>query len=198
MRPLVLALWAAALTAAAPLALAGPIATSVDASTLSQGKRTELGLYLTATDAGRALEADPGIVFVDVRSRAEFQFVGHPSLVDANIPIRIFDPENAYNGKSAYGMRPNPDFVAGVDRVMARAGLTKADTVFVMCRSGGRSAAAANALAKAGYTDVWSIVDGFEGGKAAETGHRTVTGWRNSGLPWGYRVTPDLVYREGG
>ena len=198
MRPLVLALWAAAFLAAAPLALAGPIATSVDADTLSPGKRTALGLYLTSTDAARALEADPGIVFVDVRTRSEFQFVGHPNPVDANIPFLFFDPENAYNGKSAYGMRPNLAFVDRVGDVMAEAGLDKAAPVFVMCRSGGRSAAAANVLAKAGYTNVWSIVDGFEGGKDTATGHRTLTGWRNSGLPWGYTVPPELVYSEDG
>jgi rhodanese-related sulfurtransferase len=57
-----------------------------------------------------------------------------------------------------------------------------------MCRSGGRSAAAANALAKAGYTNVWSLVEGFEGDKDA-AGKRTANGWRNAGLPWDYKLT---------
>ena len=77
---------------------------------------------------------------------------------------------------------------------MAREGKGKGDTVFVICRSGGRSAASVNALAAAGYTQVYNIVDGFEGGKDKATGHRTVSGWRNADLPWGYRVTPEAAY----
>ena len=60
-----------------------------------------------------------------------------------------------------------------------------------MCRSGDRSAAAANQLAEAGFTAVYSVVDGFEGDVAKDgptAGLRTVNGWKNKGLPWGYKL----------
>ncbi|MEK6215877.1 MAG: rhodanese-like domain-containing protein, partial [Boseongicola sp.] len=82
------------------------------------------------------------------------------------------------------------DFAA----LMDREGKGSDDPIFVMCRSGGRSAAAVNALAAAGYTKVYNVVDGFEGGKDKATGHRTVDGWRNAGLPWGYRIAPGAAY----
>jgi len=73
------------------------------------------------------------------------------------------------------------------------------DTILVMCRSGGRSAMAVNALAKAGFTQVHNIIDGFEGDKVEDPesvfhGQRVRNGWKNSGLPWGYGFHPDLMW----
>ncbi|MDJ0876775.1 MAG: hypothetical protein QNJ02_15990, partial [Desulfobacterales bacterium] len=69
----------------------------------------------------------------------------------------------------------------------------------VMCRSGGRSAAAVNTLAKAGYKQVYNIVDGFEGDAlkipgSYNNGRRIVSGWKNAGLPWTYKLDPQLAY----
>ena len=66
-----------------------------------------------------------------------------------------------------------------------------------MCRSGKRSAKAADMLADAGYTKVYSVVDGYEGDKAKDgpdKGKRTVNGWKNSGLPWTYSLDKDYMY----
>ena len=90
-------------------------------------------------------------------------------------------------------MAPNPDFVAQADAIMARENAEKDSPVFVMCRSGGRSAAAAQALTKAGYTNVWNLVEGFEGDKD-DAGQRAVNGWRNAGLPWSYKLTPTQAW----
>ena len=73
------------------------------------------------------------------------------------------------------------------------------DTILVMCRSGGRSAAAVNILAKAGYKQVYNIVDGFEGDDlntpgSHNNGRRLVNGWKNAGLPWTYTLDPELAY----
>jgi hypothetical protein len=70
-------------------AMAGEFASSVDAANLSKSRHTTLGLYLTAGDAAAALEADPGIVLVDVRTRAELSYVGHADPVDQNVPLRF-------------------------------------------------------------------------------------------------------------
>ncbi|MEL7172360.1 MAG: rhodanese-like domain-containing protein [Pseudomonadota bacterium] len=175
----------AGLLVAAP-AGAGQIISSVDAETLGPKKRTVLGLHLTAAEAGRALAEDPGIVFIDIRDPIEVSFIGHAAPVDALVPWRIgshvFVPE-----KGRYRMAPNAAFVSEVEGVLAREGKGKDDPVFLICRSGNRTGAAANALAKAGFTNVWNLVDGFEGDKGPD-GIRAVNGWRNAGLPWRYEL----------
>jgi rhodanese-related sulfurtransferase len=67
-----------------------------------------------------------------------------------------------------------------------------------MCRSGGRSALAANLLAKAGFEHVYNIIDGMEGDAVKDPeslfqGQRLRNGWKNSGCPWTYDLTPDRV-----
>ena len=179
--------------ALAPPTMSGEFASSVDTANVSERSQTTLGLYLTARDAAAALEMDPGIVLVDVRTRAEFSYAGHADPVDQNIPLRFFS--DRFDEKSgAYLYDDNENFLRDFAALMDREGKGSDDPIFVMCRSGGRSAAAVNALAAAGYTKVYNVVDGFEGGKDKATGHRTVDGWRNAGLPWGYRIAPGAAY----
>ncbi len=180
-------LFAFLVVAAALPALAAEIVSSVDAAALAEKKRTGLGLYLSPADAAAALAADPAIVFVDVRDPIEVAFVGHAEPMDAIVPFQTatldFDP-----AEGEYRMESNPGFVAGVDAVMAREGKERSDAVFVICRSGNRSASAADELAAAGYSNVWNLVEGFEGDKDAD-GARAANGWRNAGLPWSYTLT---------
>jgi len=99
-------------------AAAGGIASSVDPATLTDREKTALGLYLTPADAHRALSADPGIVFVDVRSPIEVEFVGIAEGTDANVPVATktmtYDPK-----KKGYAWKENPAFVAEVDALLA-------------------------------------------------------------------------------
>jgi rhodanese-related sulfurtransferase len=81
-----------------------------------------------------------------------------------------------------------------VARLAERKSIGKGDVVVLICRSGDRSARAANLLADLGYTRVFSVFDGFEGDLSKE-GRRTVNGWRNAGLPWTYRLTREQAYR---
>jgi rhodanese-related sulfurtransferase len=86
-----------------------------------------------------------------------------------------------------------------VEKLLARKGLSKESTVVVMCRSGSRSAKAANLLAQAGYKNVYTVTDGFEGDTAKEGAHkgeRVVNGWKNSGLPWSYKLNKEKMYWE--
>ncbi|MBK0398457.1 sulfurtransferase [Limibaculum sp. M0105] len=181
------------------IALASPagaadIRSSVDAATLDKKKSTPLGLYLTPQDAHAALQADPAIVFVDVRDPIEVAFVGHPEGIDANVPVKI--ATHRFDGKKGdYVMEPNAGFVAQVEAVLAREGRGKTDPVFVMCRSGGRSAAAARQLIEAGFTNVWNLVEGFEGDSDKASGQRTLNGWRNAGLPWSYKLDERLAWQ---
>lgn len=68
-----------------------------------------------------------------------------------------------------------------------------------MCRSGDRSAKAADLLAKSGYTNVWSAIEGFEGDKAKDgpnKGKLTVNGWKNANLPWTYELDKTKAFLE--
>ena len=125
--------------------------------------------------AAKLLES-PGVHIVDVRTEAEFAYVGHP-VGAVNIPLLRFDPQS-------YGMTPNPDFV---DQVRER--FSPDDTLLMICRSGGRSARAARMLVEAGYPKAYNILEGVEGGKD-DDGHRTVNGWKVRGLPYEYNVRP--------
>ena len=159
---------------------------------LPKEKQTVLGLYVTAKEAYEKWKAEPDKVkIVDVRTPEEFLFVGHPDMA-WNIPAFLQTYEWDA-GKRAFPMKPNPDFVSRVKEVAK-----PADTIFVMCRSGGRSAKAADRLAEAGFKQVYSVVDGMEGDAETDPesplrGQRVKNGWKNSGVPWTYDVDPDKV-----
>lgn len=125
----------------------------------------------------QALRDDPQVVLVDVRTDAEWNFVGLPDLAEAGkepvlIPWQIY-PSMQVNGAFAENLR--------------RAGLTPLHTLHFLCRSGARSLAAAQAAQAAGFPEVRNVADGFEGPPDAE-GHRgTAAGWKADGLPWRQR-----------
>jgi rhodanese-related sulfurtransferase len=166
---------------------------------LPAAKRTVAKNYLTAAAAYPLLVAQADrALFVDVRTRAEVAFIGMATLVDANVPFMLLPEDAPWDAeKRAFRMTPNPDFVAEVGRRLAAKHLTKDDPVIVMCQGGLRSSKAADALTAAGYTLVFSIVDGFEGDIASEgptKGQRTVNGWKNAGLPWSYALPREKMY----
>ena len=118
---------------------------------LPPGKRTTLELYATAKEAHERWTLWPAKVrVVDVRTPEEYLFVGHPAMA-WKIPIA----SQSYEWDAAKGKFPMallPDFVDRV-REMAK----PEDVLLAFCRSGGRSAMAANILAKAGFTNVTNI-----------------------------------------
>ena len=157
-------------------------------------KRTDVGLYLTASEAAQMRATQPGTLLIDVRTRAEVTFVGQAAGVDRNIPYMVVDEFWEFDEKKGtYKLSVNPDFAAKVEALVADRGLGKDATLILMCRSGSRSAKAANLLAKLGYAHVYSVVDGFEGDKGP-AGVRDVNGWKNSGLAWSYKLPPETVY----
>lgn len=183
-----------------PTEYAGAAATSTAAAAgLPAAKRTKAGLYLTAADAGPMIERfAPTILFVDVRTRGELQFTGMPTAADAHVPY-MFDPDGSRFDaeRGAFVLAGNPGFVAGIDRLLAAKGLTRADPVVLICQGGGRAAKAADALTDAGFLQPWIIVDGFEGDPAPDgpnKGLRTVNGWRNAGLAWTTKLDAAKMY----
>ena len=159
-------------------------------------KLTSLGLYVTAREAYDMWQADPErIKVLDVRTFEEYVLIGHAEMA-ANVPL-AFPTYNWDAGKGNYSIVVNTDFIAHV-----KERFTPDDTILVMCRSGGRSAMAVNALAKAGFAQVHNIIDGFEGDKVDDPesiyhGKRMRNGWKNS-APWTYKLDPKLVWLPSG
>lgn len=172
-----------------------PVATTHGDATIAKNKQTILGLYVTALEAFTQWHRDQTkIKILDVRTPGEYIFVGHAPMA-ANIPIRFLEPK-VDAGNSRPVMPLNENFVEDV-----RKKFKPSDTLLVMCRSGGRSAAAVNMLAKAGYQNVYNIVDGFEGDAlkipgSYNNGRRLVNGWKNSGAPWTYQLDSQLTYNR--
>lgn len=168
-------------------AFADGVQSSIDPSHLPAAKLTPQMKYITSQEAYEILSADPGILFIDVRDPVEFTLSGHPSPIDAIVPIRaqgtVFDEE-----LKEWALEDNPNFLKHMKEALNRFGKTKHDMIIVTCGSGRRSAMAARTLFAAGYTDVWHIPDGYPG--AEKRGLNSANAWKREGLPWSY----DPVY----
>lgn len=161
-------------------------------------KRTRLGLYFDAVLAHAAVSENKArTLFIDVRTPEELELVGVPVLIDANVPLMSYvRPLSWRVGASSFRREVNPDFVAAVDHRLALKRLTRSDIVILICRSGDRSARAADILAGAGYKRVFTVVDGFEGDTAPSgplAGQRAINGWKVARLPWRNLLDPGIL-----
>ena len=125
-------------------------------------------------DVWKILDADPAAVLVDVRTQAEWAYVGLPDLERTGkkpllLAWQLF-PE----------MTLNPGFVAD----LAAAVPGKETAVYFLCRSGVRSRAAAKAMTALGYARCYNITGGFEGDPDPERHRGRINGWKAQGLPW--------------
>ena len=154
-------------------------------------KQTKAGLYLTAAEAGDLLQ-DGTVLFLDVRTHAEIAYVGIADRVDLNIPLYVFSDKAAFDpAKGTFTTEANPLFLSEFSEFMLENGLPYDTRIVIICRSGARSATAANLLFDFGFPNVYSVTDGFEGDKMAEgpsKGQRVVNGWKNAGLSWSYSI----------
>ena len=123
---------------------------------------------LLPTEARALMQQIPGAKLIDVRTQAEWEYVGH-------IPDSVLIEWNSYPS----GQR-NPEFLEELQGKVAK---TAAPVMF-LCRSGARSHQAAMAATQAGYSNSYNILEGFEGDKDANGHRNTVGGWRAAGLPW--------------
>jgi rhodanese-related sulfurtransferase len=162
---------------------------------LPQMKQTSLGLYVTAKEAYEKWQADPvNVKILDIRTPEEYAWIGHPTMAH-NIPFMLFK-EKWYTKAEGSPMEKNPDFVSQVKKKFKAT-----DMLFLLCRSGGRSAMAVNTLAQEGFKNVYTISDGFEGDEVKDEssyfkGKRMINGWKNSSSPWTFELNPDLVFRS--
>jgi rhodanese-related sulfurtransferase len=189
----------AGVVAAVLAVLACSPALAVEASSVAPNKQTTAGRYLDAREAYKMKqELGQSAYFVDVRTRYEVTYVGLPTVADANIPY-VEHPEDApWDDKAGrFRLDVNSDFGPELARRLQGAGLGKDAPIILMCRSGDRSARAANLLSQLGYTSVYTVVDGFEGDAVAageRKGQRIVNGWKNAGLPWTYNLGKARAY----
>jgi rhodanese-related sulfurtransferase len=124
-----------------------------------------------------ALRDDPQAQLVDVRTQAEWAYVGVPDLSDLGKQLVTLE------WQVFPAMEVNQHFI---DDLRA-AGLTAGHRLYFLCRSGVRSLHAARAAIAAGLPHAFNVADGFEGPHDAD-GHRgTVAGWKADGLPWRQR-----------
>ncbi len=108
-----------------------------------------------------------GARLVDVRTQAELEWVGR-------VPGALTIEWNTWPGNT-----PNPAFIAQLE-----AQVGKETPLMFLCRSGGRSHAAAAAATQAGYREAYNVLQGFEGDKGPDGHRNTLGGWRLAGLPW--------------
>ena len=126
------------------------------------------------TTAWKILSERKDAVLIDVRTRAEWNYVGLPDLdtlakKPALLEWQVFP-----------SMQPNPEFVAALSGALA----DKEAPLLFICRSGARSAAAAKAMSAAGYSTCLNVADGFEGPLDAQAKRGAAGGWKAAGLPW--------------
>ena len=128
---------------------------------------------VTPEQAWTALRDEPGAVLVDVRTRAEWAYVGLPDLGEIDKEVVLLEWQRYPDGSV------NEQFTAE----LASAGVPKDASVYFICRSGVRSVAAAEAATGEGWDRSYNVTEGFEGPHDADR-HRAVSGWKVAGLPW--------------
>jgi rhodanese-related sulfurtransferase len=129
---------------------------------------------VSSKEAWEVLSRDPEAVLVDVRTDAEWAFVGLPDLSKLEKSLLLV------TWQSFPTMQVNSNFT---EEVVAK-GVRPEQTVYFICRSGQRSRHAAMALCAAGYGQCFNVSDGFEGGHDAERHRGTTEGWKAAGLSW--------------
>jgi rhodanese-related sulfurtransferase len=132
---------------------------------------------LDPKESWERLSQDPGAQLIDVRTIAEWNFVGVPDLG----PLKR---QTLFCEWQHFPPAANADFVHEAVEALKRTSYRSDAPLFFLCRSGARSRAAAIAMTAAGYGPCFNIADGFEGGLDAERHRGSTGGWKACGLPW--------------
>lgn len=124
------------------------------------------------------LKRDPGSVLIDVRTRAEWTFVGVPDLTSLGKQLLLMEWLDFPEGQV------DPTFTSQLESELAANGAGKDTELFFICRSGHRSLLSAEAMAAAGYRACHNVAGGFEGPLDNEALRGSLAGWKAAGLPW--------------
>ncbi|MEM1370772.1 MAG: rhodanese-like domain-containing protein [Pseudomonadota bacterium] len=125
-----------------------------------------------------ALRDDGKAVLIDVRTRSEWAFVGLPDLAELGKNVLAIEWQTFPHSEL------DPEFTDRLQRQLENLGVGATDPLFFICRSGGRSRMAAEAMRHCGYSKCINVADGFEGPLDANRHRGTVAGWKKDGLPW--------------
>ncbi len=129
---------------------------------------------MTVQETWDLLASDPDAVLIDVRTTAEWAYVGLPDLSPLGKTVQ------AVSWVKFPDMSRNETFIDEISAIQPK----KTAPMIFLCRSGVRSIAAAEAATRAGYNRSYNVLEGFEGAPDAD-GHRgTVGGWKVAGLKW--------------
>lgn len=175
------------------------------------GQESKKPKKILSIDAYDRLNTVPDTFLIDVRTRAEYQYTGHPTNAYL-FPYMFFTTKLAKTGnKYEYQLsKKNEDFLEEIGKIFK-----KTDNLIIISRDGKRSALAAKELIDAGYEKVFDVEDGFEGpefpyfedtnknkyyrqlarqNKVHGFQHRRRYGWQWWGLPWTYEIDPKYMY----
>ena len=133
---------------------------------------------VSAVEAWDGLATEPQSVLIDVRTKAEWTYVGIVDLSAIGKELLLAE------WQSYPTMAVNEDFADVLAGELERRGIGQETALYFLCRSGVRSLAAAQAMAEAGFDRCFNIAGGLEGA-LDEFRHRGVAGsWKADGLPW--------------
>ena len=133
---------------------------------------------VSCQEAWQMLKGDQRTFLIDVRTKAEWAFVGMPVLIElGSEPVLV-------EWQSFPTMEKNPGFSEMISRTLAEMGAGTEAILLFLCRSGGRSQAAAITMTGMGYRNCYNVAGGFEGPPNQDRHRGTSGGWKASGLPW--------------
>ena len=133
---------------------------------------------VSAVEAYSMLKDDAAAVLVDVRTKAEWAYVGAPDLAGLGKETIFLEWQEFPSMKVA------ADFAPHLSDILRARGVSGSAPVLFLCRSGARSRAAAIAMTEAGQGQCFNIADGFEGPLDDKRRRGAVGGWKAQGLPW--------------
>ena len=133
---------------------------------------------ILAVDAYALLKGDSTSVLIDVRTQAEWTYVGTPD-IQALGKTPLFLEWQSYPS-----MAVDANFAARLEAVLESEGVGRGASLVFLCRSGARSRHAATAMTAAGWSPCFNVSDGFEGALDDARQRGVVSGWKAGGLPW--------------
>jgi rhodanese-related sulfurtransferase len=133
---------------------------------------------VSVLDTWARLKTDPASILIDVRTKAEWAFVGVVDLSSlGKQPVLI-------EWQSFPDNRVHDDFTQRLIEALGQNGVDQGTQLLFLCRSGGRSAMAARTMQSAGFSRCCNVTEGFEGGLNPARHRGQVQGWKAKGLPW--------------
>lgn len=133
---------------------------------------------MASADAYRLLQSDARAILIDVRTRAEWAYVGAPDLSPLGKAALFLE------WQSFPTMQVDENFTARLTGMLETSGVERGTPLLFLCRSGARSRQAAIAMTSAGWSACFNVSDGFEGPADASRHRGAVAGWKAAGLPW--------------